>query len=193
MVIIERSGKNMNIENENVVKLRKSLRMTQEEFSEKAGFSVDTLRKVERGSNNLTLKSAIQIVNAFDVSLDWIYGRSADLQDTASTMLLYLENLFHFRCDENYECPYIFEISNPVFEFLKDYQQATDLFESGKIPEAAYIPWVEKLKKDFNESVKNPGNEKTEYCLIPKSNVRKKDDPVVRVDLGASLGGNSRG
>ncbi len=180
----------MNVENENIRKLRNMRSLTQEEFAEKAGFSVDTLRKCERGSN-LTLKTAIAVANAYDVSLDWIYGRTEDTADTASTMLLYLKKLFNYHIDENYVYPYIFEINPAVLKFLDEYKQATDLLENGKIPEAAYVPWIEKIKADFNAAIKSKDINNYEYCLIPKNEAQRKDAPTVRIDLAATLGGNN--
>lgn len=176
-----------------IKELRGHFSLTQEDFSERAGFSVDLLRKIERGTHKLTLDKATLIADAFDVSLDYLYGRTEDKSDEASTMLLYLRKLFNFKVDEDYEYPYFLEISQPIISFLSDYKQAEELFSSGKIPEAAFVPWAEKLKDDLNCALKDSTLESADYCLVPKADVSRKDAPKVRVSLGGPLGGNFNG
>ena len=172
-----------------IKRLREKLSLSQEEFSERAGFSVDLLRKIEGGRNKLTVDRAKEIADAFNVSLDYLYGRTEDKSDEASIMLLYLRKLFNFKVDEDYENPYFLEVSQPIISFLLDYKQAEDLFNSGKIPEAAFAPWVEKLKDDLNDALKNGTLECTDYCLVPKKSAPRKDSPKMRVSLGGPLGG----
>lgn len=172
---------------EQVYKLRKRMDMNQETFAEKIGRSVDTIRKIEQGSMKLSADVAIAIADAFHVSLDWLYGRADDTNDDASTMLLYLDKLLGFYVDKNYDRPYFFSMAQPFFDFFDGYTQATNLFKKGDIPEAAYNPWVDKLKSDFNEAIKsNP--ERKEYGLVPKEKLLAKNAPHVRFDWGAPLG-----
>ena len=172
---------------EQVCKLRKRMDMNQETFAEKIGRSVDTIRKIEQGSMKLSADVAIAIADAFHVSLDWLYGRADDTNDDASTMLLYLDKLLGFYVDKNYDCPYFFSMAQPFFDLFDGYTQATNLFENGDIPEAAYNPWVDKLKYDFNEAMKC-NTERKEYGLVPKGELLAKDAPCVRIDWGAPLG-----
>lgn len=95
-----------------------------------------------------------------------------------------------FRIDQNYTYPYFFVIGKPFFDFFDGYVQATDLFNKGAIPEAAYNPWIEKLKDDFNKAMKE-NTDAEEYGLVPKSKLRKKDAPCIRVDTQGSLEGRS--
>lgn len=63
----------------------------------------------------MTLDKATKIADAYNVSLDWIYGRTEDTSDTASSMLLYLNKLFNFKIDENYENPLSLKYVNLYF------------------------------------------------------------------------------
>ena len=172
---------------EQVSKLRKRMDLNQETFAEKIGKSVDTIRKIEQGNMKLSADVAIAIADAFHVSLDWLYGRTNDTNDDASTMLMYLNKVLGFYTDNNYDQPYFFSLSQPFFDFFDGYTQATNLFKKGDIPEAAYNPWVDKLKSDFNEAIKsNP--ERKEYGLVPKEKLLAKNAPHVRFDWSAPLG-----
>lgn len=136
----------------------------------------------------MTLDKATKIADAYNVSLDWIYGRTEDTSDTASSMLLYLNKLFNFKIDENYENPFILEICQPILCFFSDYKMAEDMLRDGKIPEVAYTPWIEKIKSDLNSAIKDTSIGKAEYCLVPKNKVRRKDEPAITVSLGRPLG-----
>ena len=172
---------------EQVSKLRKRMDLNQETFAEKIGKSVATIRKIEQGNMKLSADVAIAIADAFHVSLDWLYGRTNDTNDDASTMLMYLNKVLGFYTDNNYDQPYFFSLSQPFFDFFDGYTQATNLFKKGDIPEAAYNPWVDKLKSDFNEAIKsNP--ERKEYGLVPKEKLLAKNAPHVRFDWSAPLG-----
>ena len=172
---------------EQVSKLRKRMDLNQETFAEKIGKSVDTIRKIEQGNMKLSADVAIAIADAFHVSLDWLYGRTNDTNDDASTMLMYLNKVLGFYTDNNYDQPYFFSLSQPFFDFFDGYTQATNLFKKGDIPEAAYNPWVDKLKSDFNEAIKsNPV--KKEYGLVPKEKLLAKDAPHVGFDWSAPFG-----
>ena len=103
---------------EQVSKLRKRMDLNQETFAEKIGKSVDTIRKIEQGNMKLSADVAIAIADAFHVSLDWLYGRTNDTNDDASTMLMYLNKVLGFYTDNNYDQPYFFSLSQPFFDFF---------------------------------------------------------------------------
>lgn len=44
---------------------RKQLRLTQEEFAEKAGVALTVIRKIEQGKENLSLAKVNQVLNMF--------------------------------------------------------------------------------------------------------------------------------
>lgn len=155
--------KHLNIEHQRVIAIRGS--RTQEAFAGAINMSVDNLRKIERGEIGVTLNTARAIHEAEGVSLDYIYGYTDNTDDDASKILLYLAKIFNYSNEAN-DGTYHITLRKSVVEFLENYRQATDLYESGKIPEAAYIPWIEKLKADLNGSFKSEGDTDIEYTLI---------------------------
>lgn len=172
---------------ERIACLRKSKNLTQEQFAEEIGMSPATISSIEQGRNQVSAEVAIAIADRFGVSLDWIYGRTEDTNDEASTMLLYLKKIMGFHIDQNYTHPYFFVIGKPFFDFFEGYVQATKLFNEGAIPEAAYNPWIDKLKDDFNKAMKENPDAK-EYGLIPKSELFRKDTPTIKIDWSAPVG-----
>jgi len=61
---------------QNIKKLRKKHKLSQEELARKAGITYSTLIKIESGVNkNPTLDTISKIADAFSVSLDELVGR----------------------------------------------------------------------------------------------------------------------
>ena len=89
----------MGVENERFKAIRESLSMTQEQFAEKLNLSAASVRKIENAGANLGVNHARKIHELFGYSLDYIYGLIDSTNDEASTMLLYLKELFHYRFD----------------------------------------------------------------------------------------------
>lgn len=174
----------MNIENERVKHIRTNiLNMTVEQFAESIGVSNGTISNINQGKN-VSIDVALKISKKHGFSLDYIYGLSEDEKDTAGTMLIYLTKLFEYRVDP--ECsryPHILYIMKPVCDFLDGYYQANKLFEDGKIPESAYIPWIDKLKMDFNSAFKEDCTREA-FCLIPK---KDRDEFVNILDCDKSM------
>jgi len=60
-----------NILAQNIKKLRKQLKLSQEELAKKAGITYSTLIKIESGANeNPTIKTLVQIAKALNVKVD---------------------------------------------------------------------------------------------------------------------------
>ena len=61
---------------QNIKKLRKKHKLSQEELAKKAGITYSTLIKIESGANdNPTIKTLKKIADALKVSLDKLVGR----------------------------------------------------------------------------------------------------------------------
>lgn len=52
---------------QNARRMRKALRLNQDDFAAKAKLSQQQISKIERGSQNVTLKSIAKLAKAFDV------------------------------------------------------------------------------------------------------------------------------
>ncbi|MCK6611549.1 MAG: helix-turn-helix domain-containing protein [Bacteroidia bacterium] len=53
-----------------VALMRKSLKLSQEELSEKSGISRQSISEIETGKSNITYESLIKLSNAFGMALD---------------------------------------------------------------------------------------------------------------------------
>ena len=73
--------------------LRKSRRMTQEDFSQKIGVSRSTLSCYEIGERTPNVKTLQHIADQFDLSLDYFY-LGLNEQDEASELLARARNVF---------------------------------------------------------------------------------------------------
>ena len=63
---------------ERIQKLRKEKRLTQEEISHKLGISRTTYSGYERGTSEPDFKTLISIADFFEVTLDYLIGRTDD-------------------------------------------------------------------------------------------------------------------
>lgn len=64
---------------ERIKKIRKTLRMRQDEFSLRIGLSQRTLSYLEKGERELSVKLAKRISEAFNVNYIWISYGSGDM------------------------------------------------------------------------------------------------------------------
>lgn len=61
---------------ENIKKLRKQYKLSQEELAKKASVTYSTLIKIESGVNkNPTIDTLRKIANVFEISIDFLIGR----------------------------------------------------------------------------------------------------------------------
>lgn len=65
--------------NERVLKLRKSLNLTQEEFGKKIGIKKAAVSKIEKGENKLTETLQKIICNEFKVNSTWLINGSGEM------------------------------------------------------------------------------------------------------------------
>ena len=66
----------MNIVGERLTSLRKSIRLSQKDFSGKIGISQSAVNRYENSQSEASYKTLLLYANYFDVSLDYIYGRT---------------------------------------------------------------------------------------------------------------------
>lgn len=181
----------MSIENERFKSIRLTSGMTQQEFAEKIQTSVNNVRKLESG-DSLPLPHAIKIHELFGYSLDYIYGLTNNTHDAASDMLLYLNELFNIIFESDSCSIATLRIKNCAVDFLRGYAQAKQLLDNGTIPQAAFDPWLSKLKSDFDAKMEDSEQPAAEYKLIPEDYIKDgviREPGVIRVNLGGSLGG----
>lgn len=69
---------NTNIFSENVKLLREQANLSQSELGSAIGISKQTVNDIEHGRSKTTLDRAISLADYFNVSLDYLVGRSDD-------------------------------------------------------------------------------------------------------------------
>ena len=72
---------------ERLQELRKSVNLTQEELSHKLAISRSSLSLYEIDKREPDSETSIKIADFFDVSLDYLYGRSNDQRHAKTTVL----------------------------------------------------------------------------------------------------------
>lgn len=64
---------------ERVKEVRKSLKMTLEEFGSKVGVAKQTISRIENGVNNLTDQMAKSICREYNVNYDWLLSGEGEM------------------------------------------------------------------------------------------------------------------
>lgn len=155
------------IQNERIADIRKQSRLTQKEFADKIGKSADLIAKMESGKTPASIETAIRVSEVFGVSLDYIYGRTQEIKDEPSTMLLYLTKFFDYECnEENGRFSHTVKVKKCAVDFLQKYATAKKIYEETSMPDIAFNRWVDMLKTEFNDGISDENA--VEYSLVPK-------------------------
>ena len=131
--------------------LREKLELTQEQFADKIGVSTVLISDIERKKKKLSLSNAIEIRRLFNVSLDWLYELSDDINDTASNIIDDLRQVFNIDFKNR-----TISVDENLSEFLDKLFDAYKTKEEKNIPDDGFKYWVDGLKKDYNEKLKSP-------------------------------------
>lgn len=158
------------ITSERVQELRNRKRLTQEKFAETIGCGVDTIRKIETADRKLSPDIAMLMARKFNVSLDWLYGVSADINDTAGAIIMQLLRFFQVGITiREYmnsdgvlqEQEYLtLTIDKPLYQCLHDLHEAEKFKEEKGLPPKAYDLWVADILQKYTEYLKE--QERTE-------------------------------
>lgn len=138
-----------------VYTLRTEKGLTQEQFAEMINVSKVLISDIERKKKILSLKNAIEIRKVFNVSLDWLYELTDDTNDTASNIIDNLKNVFQIDFSRR-----TISIDEDLGEFLTNLFVAYETKTDKNIPDEALKYWVDGLKKDYNEKLKQCNNQK---------------------------------
>lgn len=156
-----------------IKELRKSLDMTQKDFSAYVGCTAATLSAYENGSKSPSLEIIKSIAEKCNVSIDWLCGLSD--KKTSSNVPKTLADIFEmlFLIQENSDIQiyahkdivYIRNHDNlltafgestihvlgfqpfTIDSFMEDWQKMHDMYLSEKIDEEVYALWKEKTLK----------------------------------------------
>ena len=78
---------------ERIKKIRKDMSLSQEEFSDKIGISIDTIQKWEKGTSTPRISVAENVAHALKVSLAYLLGINDDTKEKYTSS----ENMFFFK------------------------------------------------------------------------------------------------
>jgi len=172
----------------NVKVLRESKNLTQSQFAEKASISESTVSQVEQGAKKLSADTAIAIRNAFNVSLDWLFGLAPDTNDAASNILADMRKHFCVSTIGPEACQYkvapdtlTVAIDDNLMKFLLALFDAEKTCDDKNLDDDVRHLWIDGKKREYNERAKlEEHSSKTVYMLIPPEeyDARVKDELV---------------
>jgi transcriptional regulator with XRE-family HTH domain len=169
---------------ERVNHIRELHQLNQDDFLDRLGenaFSKSLLSEIENGNKALTLKSALLIANAFNVSLDYLYCRSDDTKDNASQIIDVLQRIMKIDFLNN-----TMEISKPLEKLLSDICNLDKTKKDNEnMPELAYNSWLNAIKDEYNETVKSETitKESVKYKFVEYSEYNKMQKQAALTDL----------
>lgn len=157
--MIELTSKNNNDEigftNRTII-LREKEGLTQSEFAEKINVSAVLISDIERKKKKLSLQNAVEINKVFNVSLDWLYELTEDTRDTASNIIDNMSNAFKIDFKEK-----TILIDDDLGDFLEKIFDAYEIKKEKNLPDEALKYWIDGIKKEYNERIKNNPNKNT--------------------------------
>ena len=135
---------------ERIKKIRKDLSLSQEEFSDKIGISIDTIQKWEKGTSTPRISVAEKIANILETSLGYLIGTT----DSSNEKHTSNENMFFFKSGGQ-------EVKIPNTEENKELFLAIveKMVNSCKEPSQAKINMQDNINSDNNVKMWEVKNE----------------------------------
>jgi len=156
-----------------IKKLRKSLQMTQKDFSSFVGCTAATLSAYENGSKSPSLEIVKNIAEKCNVSIDWLCGlsdkkTSSNIPKTLADifeMLFLIQEYSDIRIYDHKDIVFIHDRDNvltnfgestihaigfqpfSIDSFMENWQKMYNMYLSEKIDEEVYSLWKEKTLK----------------------------------------------
>lgn len=111
--------------------LRESLNLTQKEFAENFCVSCDTQKKYESGDRRTPVDYLIDICNQFNVTLDWLCGRSEYKNDDSEIVayILALDKVMKVEYNHYSDNLSTLLIDNTFHEYIQSMQDLKDLYK----------------------------------------------------------------
>lgn len=149
-----------------IKELRKSLKMTQKEFSEFVGCTAATLSAYENDSKSPSLEIIKGIAEKCNISIDWLCGLSDSMsnsdeyktyKDLATALIdidYYAGIVFSTDKDDKYDNSIYFD--DPIInDFIAEWFQATLIRDNRKLNKKMAASMYESWKKDKLEELSN--------------------------------------
>lgn len=143
--------------------LRAANKLNQDKFAEKINMSKEAVQKWEQGKNVLTLDNAIEIAQLFDVSLDWLYGTTDELNNDAAKVLIALNKYFNIFVDDNGHLTA--EINNTVIDYFQKLHEAESI--KSNISSEVFKVLINGLTENFRNVIKSTDlSSTTKYIML---------------------------
>lgn len=143
--------------------LRAANKLNQDKFAEKINMSKEAVQKWEQGKNVLTLDNAIEIAQLFDVSLDWLYGTTDELNNDAAKVLIALNKYFSIFVDDNGHLTA--EINNTVIDYFQKLHEAKSI--KSNISSEVFKVLINGLTENFRNVIKSTDlSSTTKYIML---------------------------
>ena len=178
MSIVDVNGGEESTEIKNRMKeLREKLGLTQEKFADGLGYTPGLIGQIERSKRTLTLEVAMKVCDTFSCSLDWLYMRKEDRDDTAGNILQALRKYFNIGVSRelaNTESLTV-EVEDRLMEFLLNLFKFDKLADESGLSEDVRERTVNEYKQKFNDAIRNDDGKqvKTVYTLVEEEMVMR--------------------
>lgn len=153
---------------------------TQERFSADTKIEFETYRKIEQKSIVLSIENALKISKACNVSLDYIYGMSDDINKEISSINTAIRNIIGIKenivQERNFdnELMYTSTLDISLNECLHQLLIDIGKIKTTNLPEDKEKQAIEALELKYNEKVtelkENGDNKIVRYVLFPLEN-----------------------
>lgn len=168
---------------EKVKQVRKDSGDTQDDLALKLNLSKQAVSKIEQGRVALTFDNARRIADIYDISTDWLCGRSDFMNYSPDILTKFIKykkrkaKLFETRVLEADDDPFVsIFLSYQLHSYLMDMAIAEDYRDDKKV----YKTLIESAKKNFSESLNHASKEsdgsyqKHPLLLVEPNNLDEK-------------------
>lgn len=173
-----------NIARQRLKEIRRRRNLSQEQILENKApeLTIDRLKNMEQGRTPINIERAIEIARAFNVSLDFIYGLTDNMDEEEITITKAFESLFNPQLIHKEYIDIEGKIYNVDFLSLTANDLLIQYFYSLKkceeikkeITEEEYKYRIEDIKNKYYEGMKQKVDIKTQHYLIPSEFAEKR-------------------
>jgi transcriptional regulator with XRE-family HTH domain len=180
------------IKTDRVAELRSRKSLSREQFAADVSISPDMVKKLEKRERGLTLDIALKIAEAYNITLDWLFGVDNETQE--ANLFMDLRKIFKINFSEKVyetengtaqkEYPTL-SIDKQLAALLKDIENVEKLKEDGKLPDNIFELWIDDIKKKCNNLLSNNDTEeKITYICVADNKVA---DLILNADCNQAL------
>jgi len=157
--------------NNRILDLRKSEGLTREAFAKRISCSESLVRDIENKKKALTVDNALIVAREFGVTLDWLYFLSDDINNDAAKTVASLRDVFKLKMNNKHNKLSVM-INSDLKSFLFELEEPERMKAKNNLPDVAYYPWVDDIKKRYNEKIKAGSSDVSiEYVLVQESEI----------------------